>query len=132
MNTGTRSIAMDKRIKYGVGRLESRVYFTSATVQDNNPNNKDDKGNIIGSPVTINPTNGFPITGIIIGGQKHVGWDFTSGSYTPSTTPAITQFTIYDQIMNANFAAKNIGTAAVSSASSNSTLVLETDRKSVV
>ena len=129
VNTGTRSIAMDKRIKYGVGRLESRVYFTSATVQDNNPNNKDDKGNIIGSPVTI-PTDGFPITGIIIGGQKHVGWDFTSGSYTTSTTP-VPQFTIYDQIMNASFAAKNTGIAEAASASSNSTLVLETEEKEV-
>ena len=130
VNTGTRSIAMDKRIKYGVGRLESRVYFTSATVQDNNPNNKDDQGNIIGSPVTINPIYGIPITGIIIGGQKHVGWDFTSGSYTTSTTP-VPQFTIYDQIMNASFAAKNTGIAEAASASSNSTLVLETEEKEV-
>lgn len=101
----TRSIAMVNRIKYGVGRLESRVVFGAETVEDNNT---------INPTVTI-PTEGFNITGILVGGQKNVDWKFQ-----PIAESA--QYTIYDQAVAEGFVAKKQGETATK----NHTLVLET------
>lgn len=120
VSTATRSIAMVNRIKYGVARLQSKVYFASAQVEDNR---LDNNGNQAPSSVTI-PTEGFPITAIIVGGQKNVDWKFN-----PTTEAGATQYTVYDQNMNIGFTAKYALDAT--SLSSNSTLLLETDEESI-
>ena len=100
----TRSVALTNQVQYGVGRLDASVAALSGTYYDWN-----------GEVVDI--TNGFTLTGILIGGQKPVGWDFTvKGS---------TAYTIYDKALNAGdtWTVKS-GTAS----SANYTLVLETDK----
>jgi len=98
----TRSIALHDQIQYAVGRLDLSVIAANATLYDAD-----------GSPVTVNSTNGFPISAVLIGGQKDVGYDFT-----PNGTVS---YTIYDKIMNGTVAAKAGSTVGV-----NRTLVLET------
>lgn len=102
VDANTRSIALLDQIQYAVGRFDLTIKAADATLNDN-----------YGNPVPVN-TDGFPVSAVIIGGQKNVQYDFTpaSGSAT---------YTIYDNVMNETVAAKN-GTAV----GTNHTLVLET------
>lgn len=102
VNAETRSIALHDQIQYAVGRFDLTIKAAEGTLNDN-----------YGSGVTV-PESGFPVSAVIIGGQKNVQYDFTpaSGSAT---------YTIYDKEMNGTVAAKN-GTAV----GKNHTLVLET------
>ena len=102
VDANTRSIALQDQIQYAVGRFDLTIKAADATLNDN-----------YGNPVPVN-TDGFPVSAVIIGGQKNVQYDFTpaSGSAT---------YTIYDKEMNGPVAAKN-GTAV----GTNHTLVLET------
>ena len=96
----TRSIVLTKPIQYGVGRLETSIAAMST----------DPYYDRKGVAVTI-PEGGFTLTGVVIGGQKGVDWQFK-----PNGTIA---YTIYDSDVN--------GVKASSSASAaNHTLVLET------
>lgn len=102
VNAETRSIALHDQIQYAVGRFDLTIKAAEGTLNDN-----------YGRGVAV-PENGFPVSAVIIGGQKNVQYDFTpaSGSAT---------YTIYDNVMNGTVAAKN-GTAV----GANHTLVLET------
>lgn len=102
----TRSIALHDQIQYAVGRLDLKVAAENSTLYDAN-----------GTAVSVN-TDGFPISAILIGGQKNVGYDFTPGSYTGT----VNSYTIYDNVMNGTVAAKVTGTDG----GTNRTLVLET------
>ncbi len=96
----TRSIVLTKPIQYGVGRLETSIAAMST----------DPYYDRKGVAVTI-PEGGFTLTGVVIGGQKGVDWQFK-----PNGTTA---YTIYDSDVT--------GVIASSSASAaNHTLVLET------
>ena len=96
----TRSIVLTKPIQYGVGRLETSIAAMST----------DPYYDRKGVAVTI-PEGGFTLTGVVIGGQKGVDWQFK-----PNGTTA---YTIYDSDVT--------GVMASSSASAaNHTLVLET------
>ena len=104
----TRSVALHDQIQYAVGRLDLKVAAANATLYDAN-----------GTSVTVDATNGFPISAVFIGGQKNVGYDFTPGSYTGTDNSS---YTIYDNVMNGVIAAKVTPTDG----GTNHTLVLET------
>lgn len=97
----TRSIVLTEPIQYGVGRLETSIAAMDQTTY------YDRKG----QPVTI-PAGGFTLTGVVIGGQKAVDWQFK-----PSTGDA---YTIYDSDVS------GVTTSTTAASAANHTLVLET------
>ena len=105
----TRSIAINDAINYGVGRLDLSVIFNAQRI----PDYKDDGTN--NSLVTI-PTDGFSITGVLIGGQGEVGWN-----YVPTTDGTKT---IYDKTMTSGMCAKYAEN--FENATTNYTLAFET------
>lgn len=112
VNTSTRSIALKDTIQYAVARLDVSVKFKENTwLVDNDPVTTNNKVN--------NPAAGYPLSAVLVGGQKNVGFDFTQASYAGGIGYA---YTIYDNVMTNTIAANS--TAAYSPA--NSTLVLET------
>ena len=112
VNTKTRSIALKDTIQYAVARLDVQVKFKENTwLEDNDPVPASNKVN--------NPDGGYPLSAVLVGGQKNVGFDFTQATYAGSIGYA---YTIYDNVMTNTIAANS--TAAYSDV--NSTLVLET------
>lgn len=109
VTASTQSVALAKAINYAVGRLDVYAAFAAGEIYDGNPSGQ--------QPVRI-PDEGFTLTGVLIGGQKNVGWNFT-----PLTTDN-TEKTIYDVAVDAGAA----GTEGVTRTSGlkNRTLVLET------
>lgn len=109
VTASTQSVALAKAINYAVGRLDVYAAFAAGEIYDANPSGQ--------QPVRI-PDEGFTLTGVLIGGQKNVGWNFT-----PLTTDN-TEKTIYDVAVDAGAA----GTEGVTRTSGlkNRTLVLET------
>ena len=113
VSASTRSIALVKQIEYAVGRLDTYVKIA-------------DGGS--GTPVTLKdfdnemvaiPTGGFMLTGVLVGNQKAVGWNFEpTGS---------TQNTIYDKDV-----VSGITASTTTQSSPNYTLVLETAADDVV
>jgi len=97
----TRSIVLEDPVQYAVGRLDLTIQCANATLYDHN-----------GEEVAINPTT-FPVTAVLIGGQKAVDFEFTN--------PTGTEYTIYDKTMPTSMSA--ISTAA---SPINYTLALET------
>lgn len=84
----TRAIALKNNIQYSVAQLVTTVKCATANLEDNAKNiaGTDDNNKI------VVPSAGFPVTGILIGGQPNtVEWDF----YSPSTSNAFAK-TIYD------------------------------------
>jgi len=102
----TRSVALVDKIQYAVGRLETKVKLEATTLYDNK-----------GEAVTVTDTS-FPITAVLIGGQKAVGFDFA-----PKGT---NELTIYDNAVAAGLAATSAGSAL------NHTLALETAENTTV
>lgn len=112
VSSATRSIALKDTIQYAVARLDVMVKFKENTwLEDNDPVAANNKVN--------NPAVGYPLSAVLVGGQKNVGFDFTQASYAGSIAYA---YTIYDNVMTNPIAATS--TSAYSDA--NSTLVLET------
>lgn len=109
VTASTQSVALAKAINYAVGRLDVYAAFAAGEIYDANPSGQ--------QPVRI-PDGGFTLTGVLIGGQRNVGWNFT-----PLTTDN-TEKTIYDAAVDAGAA----GTEGVTRTSGlkNRTLVLET------
>lgn len=108
----TRSIAIEQPINYGVGRLSTQVKFGAQRV----PDSKDDGHN---SSVVEIPGEGFKITGILIGGQGEVGWN-----YIPTATTTGSK-TIYDKSMTEGMCAKY--SSDFTGAITNYTLAFETE-----
>lgn len=76
VESSTRGIVLVNPIQYGVGRLKAKVTLGS-TLYANNENG-------VQTEVTP-PTDGYTITGILIGSQKNVDWKFEptgTGTYT--------------------------------------------------
>ena len=123
VNSSTRTVALRDPVQYSVAVLQSTIKCDAATLQDN--------GLSIGGlkadqNVPVNDT-GFPVTGILIGGQpESVDW-----KYEPATTEESFANTIYDKEMNgAPMYAKNEANAS----NANYTLVFDnysTDKKPV-
>ena len=110
VGTATRSVAILDPIQYGVGRLDAAVKLDGTTLYDKN-----------GDAYTV-PASGFTVTGILIGGQKQVGYDF-------KPTTETTTYTIYDNITKSNETISATGTTA---SKTNYTLALETGADQVV
>ena len=109
----SRSVALKNNINYGVACLETTFKCSTAgTLEDN-------KAAIIpgqdNQTITV-PTAGFPVTGILIGGQpKKVNWQYIS----TSSLPADYEYVAYDRDLT------NIYAVKTGSPASNYTLVLD-------
>lgn len=108
VNGNTRSIALHDQIQYAVGRFDLKVRVADGTLYDK-----------VGTAVTVNTTNGFEVSAVLIGGQKNVGYDFTPGNYGGTTNYT---YTIYDNVIN-NSTDNKVNTK---NQGVNRTLVLET------
>lgn len=98
----TRSIILKNQIEYAVARLDVKAQANASTLNDAKPE----------SFSLTNET--FPITGVLVGGQRTVDY-----SFMPLTSGVLKEFTIYDQDMPTNWAlTANSGTTI------NHTLVL--------
>ena len=91
----TKSVVLLDQVQYAVGRLDATVKVSDATVKDSGAEGG------VENYVAV-PADGYPVTGILIGGQKQVTWDFTP-------VEDADEFTIYDA--NVEGAAK-VGTAS--------------------
>lgn len=104
VSPNTKSVAVTNQLQYGVARLNATVNaLTTTTYYDH-------------ADAAVDVTNGFTLTGILIGGQKSVGWDFA--------VKGTTEYTIYDKTLPT-------GTWLVKSTqgtSTNYTLALQTEQ----
>lgn len=111
----TRSIAMRQNINYGVANLATTVKCGAASLVDNTGLTVTDPSEFAGT-VTV-PEAGFPVTGLLIGGQPtKVGFNFQ-----PASNDAFAQ-TIYDNNLT-DIVAKNGAASAT-----NYTIVLPNDK----
>lgn len=108
----TQSVALVNKINYAVARFDVKAQFTSSTVVDNQNNS-----------VTLNDA-GFPFTGVLIGGQKTVGWNFLP-------LASSSEFSIFDKTIptDTNPNKANIGNGIIGE---NKTLVLATQPATIV
>lgn len=102
VGANTRAVAITDPIQYGVARMDVQVKLSAGTLEDNTPTTPQ---NVVCAS--------YPVTAVLIGGQKNVGWDFTP--------VGANIYTIYDKVMTDNTMA-----ATTSYSAMNSTLVLET------
>ena len=102
----TKSVAIVDQIEYAVGRLDLKVKATAATLQDNDNQ-------------SFNVADNFKVTGILIGGQKQVDFEFLPVTGAPEKT-------IYDNQI------EDITLAAGDAKLANRTLVFETADEEVV
>lgn len=119
VSSSTRTVALRDPVQYSVAVLQSTVKCADATLKDNGQS----KGGLEqDQEVTVNSV-GFPVTGILIGGQpESVDW-----KYEPTSTETFAN-TIYDQNMNGTI------TAGTTASNANYTLVFDnksTDKKPV-
>ena len=105
----TRSIALKGVVNYGVARLDVKVKAAS-TLADNT----------VPTPVNVT-TNaaGYPVTAVLVGNQKNVGFDFTPENYHGANTG---EYIIYDKVTTGDIHT----TAEFGEGNTNSTLVLAT------
>ena len=106
VQSSSKSVAIVDQIQYAVGRLDTKVTAAAAKLYDRK-----------GDAVDGTDASRFPITGILIGGQKPVDYMFTNPSGTA-------EFTIYDNIHKANNG--TFPYATTSGSDYNYTLALET------
>ena len=107
----TKSVVLLDQVQYAVGRLDATVKVSEETVKDSGAEGG------VANYVAV-PADGYPVTGILIGGQKQVTWDFTP-------VEDAKEFTIYDANVE--------GAAVVGTASEPMyTLALETKADQVV
>ena len=112
----TKSIAINDPIQYAVARLDMTVQANATRLADfktpaENPSDDD---------MVVLPETGFPVTAVLVGGQKAVDFEFK-----PVTTADAAEYTIYDNTLN--------GVNALTSPSgTNYTLVLETAQNAKV
>lgn len=107
----TKSVVLQDQVQYAVGRLDATVKVSEETVKDSGA--KGGEANYVAVP-----DDGYPVTGILIGGQKQVTWNFTP-------VEDAKEFTIYDANVE--------GAAVVGEASEPMyTLALETKADQVV
>ena len=107
----TKSVVLQDQVQYAVGRLDATVKVSEETVKDSGA--EGGEANYVAVPA-----DGYPVTGILIGGQKQVTWDFTP-------VEDAKEFTIYDANVE--------GAAVVGTASEPMyTLALETKADQVV
>lgn len=94
VTNNTRSIALQNVIQYAVASLVTNVSVTQQQLQDN----AQAKGGMLNDQTINVSSNGFKLTGVLVGGQpSKVGYD-----YTPATTTTEVDYdrTVYDRVMN--------------------------------
>lgn len=116
VSTTTQSIALTNEIRYSVASLNLFVRFADTYIYDNG--DEWPGSDPIGQIAVPVPAEGFPLDGILIGGQKNVGWDFKT------LTGEQTQYTIYDASMPSDAAVKKA--TAQSTTPTSYSLALET------
>lgn len=89
VTSSTKTVAMFDPLQYGVGQLKVQLKPTASPLKDSKNND-----------VTIGP-NQFKLTGIIVGGQLPVGFDFRPETVYPVYSEADMRF-IYDSQVNTN------------------------------
>lgn len=113
ITSNTQSLILTSPVQYGVGRLDIKVAASGSTLPDNGASKSDGQKNVNLSDIKL--------TGIIIGSQNTVGWNFQ-----PTGTEG---YSMYDNILKstANTTGIAIGTENFDNTSvMNQTLVLET------
>lgn len=113
VNLATQSVILKDQIQYAVGRLDAQVKIADVSLYDSGSGvqNSADKD----PQLVIAPAQGYPLSAVLIGGQKQVNWDFT-------TSNSNVTYTIYDNIMTSN----NIVAKKGDYSTVNHTLALET------
>lgn len=108
VSSSTYAIALKEKINYGVGNLKLTVKCNNNSIEDNS-----------GSTITI-PSDGFKVTGLLIGGQPDkVGYDFQpTSTYTK---------TIFD-----NFEQSPLYAKGSDATTANYTLVLPSEKEAKV
>ena len=108
----TKTVGLKEPVQYSVAVLKSTVRCNAATLEDNA---KQMGGSNTDQQISV-PTDGFKVTGILIGGQPaSVDW-----KYDPVSTESFAN-TIYDKEMNGSMVAKN----ETSASNANYTLVFD-------
>ncbi len=111
VNTLTRAVAITDPIQYAVARLDVAVKLKNSSLADNSVD-------VVGVATPVDCSSGFTVTGILVGGQQGVKFDFTTNGGD--------EYTVYDKIM------ANAMTATSSGLSNyNHTLVLENGTSNV-
>lgn len=101
----TQSVALVNPVKYAVGRFDVAAKFSASSINDN-----------VGESIAvITAEDSITLDGILVGGQKNVGWDFV----TPINN---TEYTIYD----ASVTSTKIGTEDIKDKVMAQTLALAT------
>lgn len=112
VTAATRAVAVVNPVQYAVARLDVSVKLDATSLTDNSEH-------ATGVATAVNCSAGFPVSAILIGGQKQVGFNFEPiGS---------TEYTIYDNVMTST-AEETPATMLASAAgysATNHTLVLE-------
>lgn len=114
----TRSVGLVNQINYAVARFDLNVKFVGGELLDNG---KDwpTAGQGVANSITV-PTDGMKMTGVLVGGQKNVGWDFAQ------ITTQTKEQTIYDSYLGDN--GKGLGVKANTPVTAY-TLALQTKEK---
>lgn len=112
VTAATTAIGLTKAIQYAVANLKTTVKCKTAVLEDNAAH--------YGEPTNrkvIVPTNGFTVTGVLVGGQpSSVAWDFVPSSDEADQRAMM----VYDKNMNETVAA-----TATNATGENYTLVLD-------
>ena len=90
VDAATKTVAMGEPLQYGVGQLKVQLKRTNNTTLTDSKN----------SDITVG-TNQFKLTGIIVGGQLPVGFNFRPETIYPVYSEADMRF-IYDSQVNTN------------------------------
>ena len=119
VTNSTKTVGLKDPVQYSVAVLKSTIKCNAATLKDNGLS----KGGLEADQDVPVKDTGFPVTGILIGGQpESVDW-----KYEPTSTETFAN-TIYDQSMNGTI------TAGTSTSTPNYTLVFDnknTEKKTV-
>ena len=94
VTTSTTAVAIKEPLQYAVARAQVRLLKTTEALEDAR-----------GIEVAVGTTN-FPLTGIIIGGQMPVGYDFSPNTSYPVYSEADMKY-IYDSQVKTNGLASN-------------------------
>ena len=108
----TRFVALEKPLQYGVACLQSKVTSGSTSLSDNASR----FGFKSDNSISVNGTENFTVTGILVGGQPfNVAWDFEPANVKTNDF----KYTVYDQ--NVAYGKNNIATGT----NNNYTLVFD-------
>lgn len=76
VTNATQSVSLSQIINYAVAQLKVNAHF-SGEIEDNGDKWPSSESPV-GQKIVAVPSEGFTLTGILIGGQKNVGWNFAT------------------------------------------------------